>query len=134
MGDNAQTSMIVDNRGLSLYVLGIAGAVVASERLSKFRPVAASFLGGALIVLGLVLVKDAAAPLAEQPWFRELLEGAGDSLALAFPVAALLTFSVQSSSAVAVFGISLAAVGLLSVDQAIMIMMTDIGGRKAQPS
>ena len=120
-----------DIKVVSLYVLGIAGACVVSERLARFRPVAASFLGGALIILGLVLVKDAAAPLAGQPWFRELLEGAGDSLALAFLVAALLTFVVQSSSAVTVFGISLATVGLLSVDQAIMIMYGSLIGSGA---
>ena len=45
-----------------------------------------------------------------------MVEGTGDSLALL--VAALLTFIVQSSSAVTIFGISLAAVGPLSVDQA----------------
>ena len=32
-----------DIKVVSLYVLGIAGAVVVSERLSRFRPVAASF-------------------------------------------------------------------------------------------
>ena len=120
-----------DIKVISLYVLGIAGAVMVSERLSRFRPVAASFLGGALVILGLVLVKDAAAPLAQQPWFRELLEGTGDSLALAFLAAALLTFIVQSSSAVTVFGISLAAVGVLSVDQTIMIMYGSLIGSGA---
>jgi len=84
--------------------------------------VAASFLGGAMIIIGLVLLKEAAAPLAEQPWFRDLLTGTGKSSALAFVVAALLTALVQSSSAVSVFGISLAAIGVLSVDQAIMVM------------
>ncbi len=120
-----------DIKVVSLYALGVAGAAVASDRLAGFRPVAASFLGGALIVLGLVLVKDAAAPLADHPWFRELMEGAGDSLALAFLVAALLTFAVQSSSAVTIFGISLAAVGLLSVDQAIMVMYGSLLGSGA---
>ena len=120
-----------DIKVVALYALGIAGAAVASDRLSRFRPVAASFLGGAMIVLGLVLVKDAAAPLAGQPWFREMVEGTGDSLALAFLVAAILTFAVQSSSAVSIFGISLAAVGLLSVDQAIMIMYGSLIGSSA---
>ena len=73
----------------------------------------------------------AAAPLAEQPWFRDMLERTGDSLALAFLVAAILTFIVQSSSAVTVFGISLAAVGLISVDQAIMIMYGSLIGSGA---
>ena len=111
-----------DIKVIALYVLGIAGACVVSERLSRYRPVAASFLGGAMIIIGLVLLKEAAAPLAGQPWFRDMLEGTGDSLALAFMVAALLTAIVQSSSAVSVFGISLASVGVLSVDQAIMVM------------
>ncbi len=120
-----------DIKVVALYALGIAGAAVASDRLSRFRPVAASLLGGAMIVLGLVLVKDAAAPLAGQPWFREMIEGTGDSLTLAFLVSALLTFIVQSSSAVSIFGISLAAVGLLSVDQAIMIMYGSLIGSSA---
>ena len=112
----------LDIKVVSLYVLGIAGAVVVSERTSRYRPLAASFLGGAMIILGLVLLKEAAAPLAHQPWFRDMLEGAGSSLALAFVVAAFLTAIVQSSSAVCVFGISMATVGVISVDQAIMII------------
>lgn len=136
LGGSVGVSVLVvivsfDIKIVSLYVLGVAGAVFASERLSRFRPVAASFLGGSFIVLGLVLLKDAAAPLAGEPWFREILEGTGDSLALAFLAAALLTFVVQSSSAVSVFGIGLAAIGLLSVDQTIMIMYGSIFGSGA---
>ena len=117
-----------DIKVVALYVLGIAGACVVSERLARYRPVAASFLGGAMIITGLVLLKEAAAPLAGEPWFRDMLAGTGDSLALAFLVAALLTALVQSSSAVSVFGISLAAVGVLSVDQAIMVMYGSVIG------
>ena len=120
-----------DIKVVSLFVLGVAGAVVVSERMSRFRTVGASFLGGAMLITGLVLLKDAAAPLAEQPWFRHMLEGTGDSLALAFLVAGLLTFIVQSSSAVTVFGISLATVGLLSVDQAIMVIYGSLIGSGA---
>lgn len=111
-----------DIKLLSLYVLGVASAIVVSDRLSRFRSLASSFLGGAMIIFGLVLLKDAAAPLAEQPWFREMLEGTGSSLLLAFLVAALLTAIVQSSSAVSVFGISMATVDIISIDQAIMVM------------
>ena len=117
-----------DIKVFALYVLCVSGVVLVSERLAKFRPVAASFFGGAMIILGLVLLKEAAAPLAEQPWFRDMLEGTGDSLVLAFVVAAFLTTIVQSSSAVSVFGISLATVGVISVDQAIMIMYGSLIG------
>ena len=111
-----------DIKVIALYVLGFSAALVVSERLSRYRSVAASLLGGAMIILGLVLLKEAAAPLAEQPWFKDMLESTGNSLTLAFLVAALLTFIVQSTGAVSVFGISLATVGIISVDQAIMIM------------
>ena len=109
-----------DIKVLALYLLGISGAVMASERLSRYRPIAASFLGGAMLILGLVLLKDAAAPLAQQPWFRVMLAGTGKSLVLAFLVAAFLTAILQSANAVCVFGIGLASVGVISVDQAIM--------------
>ena len=46
----------------ALYVLGIAGAFMLSERLSRYRPVAASFVGGAMTIIGLVLLEEAAAP------------------------------------------------------------------------
>ena len=109
-------------RTVALYVLALAGLAIASAPLSRFRPIAASCLGGAFIVLGLVLLKDGAAPLAAQPWFAGLLAGSAHSLLLAFLVAAALTAMVQSSSAVCVIGISLASVGALSVDQTIMVI------------
>ena len=46
-----------DIKMASLYVLGIAGAAMVSERMSEYRPVAASLFGGAMINLGLVLLK-----------------------------------------------------------------------------
>ena len=121
----------LDIKVVALYLLGLSGAVVASERLSKYRPVAASFLGGAMLVLGLVLLKDAAAPLAQQPWFRDILEGTGNSLVLAFLVAALLTAILQSANAVCVFGIGLANVGIISADQALMVIYGSCLGSSA---
>ena len=120
-----------DIKMVALYILGIAGAVVVTERLARFRAVAGSFLGGAMIILGLMLLREAAAPLAEEPWFREMMEGSGHSLLLALIVAAALTFVVQSSGAVSVFGISLATVGIISVDQAIMIIYGSFIGSAA---
>ena len=111
-----------DIRTLSLFVLGISGIVIATEAASKYRPIAASFLGGATIVFALTVLKDAAAPLSGQPWFQDLLVWTGDSPLLAFLVAAALTTLVQSSSTVSVFGISLAHVGLLTVDQTMMLI------------
>ena len=135
-----------DIRTVSLFVLGISGMAVASESLSRYRWLAAAFLGGAMIVLGLSLLKGAAAPLAEEPWFQNFLHGTGDSPFLVFLTAALLTAAVQSSSAVSVFAISLAGVGVLTVDEVIMciwgtfigsgaimyVLSTNLAGRSRQ--
>ena len=110
----------IDIEAVSLFVLGCTGIAVASERLSKYRTISAALLGGATIVLGLTILKDAAAPFAQEPWFMQTLERAGDSLILIFLISAVLTAIVQSSSAVAVFGISLMTTGILSLNEAIM--------------
>ena len=88
----------LDIEVVALYVLGVAGAVLISERASRFRPVAASLFGGAMIVLGLVLVKNAAAPMAEAPWFAALVVRTDGSLLLGFAAGALMTAIVQSSA------------------------------------
>ena len=111
-----------DLEAVSLYVLGISGAVVVSERWHRYRPISASLLGGSMLFFGLFLLKESAAPLAEEPWFRDMVVHTGGSLALSFLVGAVLTAIVQSSSAVSVFGISLATVGITSVDQTIMLI------------
>ena len=118
----------LDVRAIALYVLGIAGIVAATERFSGYRLIASSFLGGAMVILGLVLLKESAAPLAREPWFRELVEQSGNSLLLAFLTAAALAFVIQSSGAVTVFAISLATVGVVSVDQAIMMIYGSCAG------
>ena len=89
-----------DVRTPALCVLGVAAIVSVVERLSRYRALATALFGGALMILGLVLLKDGAAPVAEADWFRETMDGAGASLSLAFCIAALLTFVAQSSGAV----------------------------------
>ena len=120
-----------DVKTLSICVLGVAGAAAVSERLSRYRPFAASFLGGAMIIFALVMLRESAAPLANEPWFREVMVGTGKSLLLAFAVGALLTFLVQSSSAVSVLGFGMAAAGAVSVDHAMMIAYGSCMGSSA---
>ena len=112
----------LDAKAVALCAFGLAGAVLASERTARYRPLAASLFGAAMIVFGLILLKDAAAPLAGQPWFADMIQRTGHSLALAFLASVLLTALVQCASAVAVLGIGMATAGAISVDQAIMML------------
>ena len=111
-----------DIRMVALFLLGVSGLALASNSLAKYRPFAFALLGGTMVVFGLVVMKDSAAPLADQPWFLDMMEGAGGSLLLTFMIATGLTTVVQSSSTVSIFGISLSAAGVLSIDQAIMVI------------
>ena len=111
-----------DAKAVALCTMGLAGVVLASERTAHYRPLAASLFGAALIVFGLILLKDSVAPLEGQPWFADMIQRTGHSLALAFLAAVLLTTLVQCASAVAVLGIGMATAGVISVDQAIMML------------
>ena len=127
LGANIGTVLLVlfvslDIELAALYALGFATALVVSQRTIRVRPIGAGLLGVALMFVGLAMVKEAAAPLTAQPWFDEYLEWMARSLWLSFLGAVVLTFLVQSSSAVMVFAVGMAAVGVLNADQVIMCM------------
>ena len=133
LGGGLGVTMIVviaafDIRTPALCILGLAAVVAVMERLSRFRALACALFGGALMIFGLVLLKDGAAPVAEADWFHEIMDGAGGSLVLAFCVAALLTFVAQSAGAVTIFAISLSTAGAVSMDQVLMMIYGSFTG------
>ena len=133
VGGNVGMTLLVlvvtfDIKLAALYVFGITSALIVSEKTLRYRSIAASFFGGAMIIFGIVLLKESAAPLADQPWFGEMVDWTKGSLLLAFLVAALLTCIVQSSTAVCVFGISMTTLGVITIDQAIMFIYGSCSG------
>ncbi len=133
IGGNIGVSPIVlvvtfDIELISMCVLGLAGVAMVSERLSKYRPIAASFFGGAMIILGLVLLKQAVAPLSDEPWFSGMVESMEGSLILAFLIGALLTFLVQSVVVVCVVAVSVASLGVITIDQTILLIYGSLLG------
>ena len=128
LGGNIGTTALVfiltfDVKVVALYLLGVAGVALVSERsVRKYRSIAASCFGVGMIVLGLVMLVEAGAPLADEAWFDQMLRWGVNSLVLAFLVSTLLTAVVQSAAAVALFGISMGTVGVLTVDQTMMLL------------
>lgn len=128
LGGNVGATLLVllltfDIGLVALYVLGAAGIVMATNlSAGDYRRIAASCFGVGMIVLGLSMLVEAAAPLAEHPLFGEMVLWSVSSLLLTFFVSALLTAVVQSGVAVAVFGISMATLEILTVDQTIMLL------------
>lgn len=116
---------------VALYVLGLAGITIFGSRVASVRRTATAVFGGALMILGLVLLKEAAAPLAQQSWFGEAVAWARDSLWLIFVVSAVLTFIVQSTAVVCVIGVTLASVGVFGVNEALMLVYGSCAGSGA---
>lgn len=133
IGGNIGVTLLVlvvtfDIELISMCVLGVAGVAMISERLSRYRAIAASFFGGAMIILGPVLLKQAVAPLADEPWFGGMVGSMEGSLVLAFLIGALLTFIVQSVIVVCVVGVSVATLGVITIDQTIMLIYGSVLG------
>ncbi len=127
LGGNLGNSLIVlvvtlDIKLAALYVMGIAGMVMATGKMSGYRPLAGFLFGISLMIFSLFLVKESASSLIGHPWFHMIVGSSKGTLIFAFLGAALLAFLVQSSGAVSIFGIGLAAGGLLSIDQTIMLI------------
>ena len=124
IGASAGVSTLVllvtlDAETIALCVLGGSAAIIASEFMARYRQLAAAAFGAALLVLGLVVLKEAVIPVAGQPWVRDMVSTSSTSLVGMFLVCTVLMAMVQSSSAICVVLISLSSVGVLSDEQVV---------------
>lgn len=106
-----------------LYLLGVAGLAIAFDLgPGRARPLVATLFSVGLLFFGLDLMKDAFRPLPQFAWFRDFAAFLQGSTLATFVAGALFRLLVQSSSGIAVIAIALAHGGLLSADQAAMMM------------
>jgi len=105
-----------------LFVLGIAGILYTRDRSPGLKPVMGALFGAGLLFLGLHMLQAGAAPLAERPWFKELLAATGGQYFLIFIAGTALTIVVQSSVAIAVLAIHMTGAGLFSLEQCMMLV------------
>lgn len=116
---------------VALYILGLTGITLFGSRAARVRRAARAIFGGALMILGLVLIRDAAAPLAQQPWFGDAVAWARGSLWLIFVVSAALTFIIQSTAVMCIIGVTLASVGVFGLDEAMTLVYGSVAGSGA---
>ncbi len=110
----------LDIRLVALCGLGVGSIIITRARRGNYREIGAMLFGIAALLFGLVLIRESAAPLADQPWFRAALDISTRSILLSFVLGALLTFIVQALVPVVAFGIGLAAANLVGVEQVLM--------------
>ncbi len=114
--------LVIDIRTFVFVVLGFAALLFTSDNAYRFKNISGAVLGMALLFLGLITMQNGVAPLANEPWFKDIIAYSHGSFMLAFVIGALLTLLMQSSLAVIVFSIAFERAGLLTMNEVVMIV------------
>lgn len=115
----------VDIKLAVLFLLGATGVAYYFDidKAPRFRHLLGAVLGLGLLFLGLELIKSGAMPLKSMEAVREFLSFAASSFVLAFLIGVVLTVIAQSSATVAIIAVTMTNVGLLTIDQTIVIVI-----------
>ena len=107
-----------------LMLVGTTGILYFTDmhKSVHFRQAVTALLGIGLLFLGLQMIKEGAAPLREIEIVREFVAFSAGNFFVAFLIGMLLAMVTQSSATVSVIAVSLVAIGLLEMDQTIMIV------------
>ncbi|MEO5335729.1 MAG: Na/Pi symporter [Magnetospirillum sp. WYHS-4] len=115
----------VDIHDAVLALVGIAGSCyfLNLDKSPRFRHMVGALLGVALLFQGLEMIREASVSLRNVEGLREFLVYAHGSPWLAFALGAALTPVVQTAKTVSAIAVAMVSSGLLSIDQAIMIVL-----------
>ena len=105
-----------------LVALGV-GLYLAHEAMEKARNIGRVLVGIGLILLALIELNTAAAPLAQSPTFRTLLAALGHEPLLAMLVAVAATWLTHSSIAIVLLIATFAASGLFPPATALTLVL-----------
>ena len=127
---NVGTSVLVllsaiDISHAVLFLLGVTGIAYYFDvdKAPRLRHLFGALLGLGLLFLGLELIKSGAAPLKEMESVRDFLGFAASSHIAAFIVGAALAVVAQSSAMVSIIAVTMVNVGILTIDQTIVIVI-----------
>jgi phosphate:Na+ symporter len=127
---NVGTSVLVllsaiDISHAVLFLLGVTGVAYYFDvdKAPRLRHLFGALLGLGLLFLGLELIKSGAAPLKEMESVRDFLSFAASSFVAAFVVGAAFAVVAQSSAMVSIIAVTMINVGILTLDQTIVIVI-----------
>lgn len=124
-GANFGTSVLVFLTTLNimvvmLFVLGLSGMSMVSERFARFKAYAGALFGISLLFLGINMLQTGAVTFVEQPWATELLESVRHSYSITFIAGGFIAVIAQSAAATSILVIALAGVGIFGFEQTVM--------------
>ena len=107
-----------------LMLIGTTGMLYFTDmhKSVRWRQAVIALLGIGLLFLGLQMIKAGATPLREIEIVREFVAFSASNFLVAFLIGLLLAMVTQSSATVSVIAVSLVAIGLLEMDQTIMMI------------
>lgn len=111
---------LLPTESLILVLVGLAGLAFAFEFPSRWRTVSGALFALALILFGLLLIKQGSSELLAISWAATLFEIIGDSGLIAFVTGTLLTLISQSHIAIILLSIAMAQPGAFASDHIFM--------------
>jgi phosphate:Na+ symporter len=112
----------IEVEALVLLAIGLAGIGLNLRRLESYRTILAAVFSACLLLLGIVLIKEGAQPIAASDLARDAITATGGSLLFGLIVGIVLSALTQSSIAVIVVTVAIASAGVFALPQAAMIV------------
>ena len=103
-------------------VLGLSAILFTSFKSKKYTNYFGLIFGFALLFFGLYTMKSGVAPLIEMPWMQEALISSQGKYIAVFVISALISLIIHSTLATIVIGLALTNSGLLSFQDAMMLV------------
>lgn len=115
----------VDIKLMVLFLLGVTGLAFYFDvdKAPRFRHLLGAVLGLGLLFMGLELIRQGSMPLKGIDAVREFLAFAASSYVLAFLIGIVFTIVAQSSATVSIVAVTMTNIGLLTIDQTIVIVI-----------
>jgi phosphate:Na+ symporter len=127
---NVGTSILIfiatiNTHDAELFLLGLVGLCYyfSLDKSAKYKHAVSALLGISLLFNGLGLIRMASADMRSLSGLQTFLEYSHDSLWLAFILGAALTPIVQTAKTASAVAVAMVSTGLLSLDQAVMIVL-----------
>jgi phosphate:Na+ symporter len=111
-----------DIKVVILLILGLSAILFTSFKSKKYTNYFGLIFGLALLFFGLFTMQSGVAPLIEMPWIQEALISSQGKYIAVFLISALISLIIQSTVATIIIGLALTNSGLLSFQDAMMLV------------
>jgi phosphate:Na+ symporter len=108
-----------------LFLLGVVGFCyyIGLNERERGRHLLGALYGVGMLFFGVWLIKQGARPMKDLESVRAFIRVAAQSQVLPFVAGLLLTLVIQSSSTMSAIAVTMAAAGVLTLDQTLMIVL-----------